>query len=209
MSQESTAHSPGRFVMDGRAASITLDRSQFILAEYTALRAEIVKHIEVQYQLVGFNLLAFGVALSIAVQSRSSVPASLYPIVALFLAFCWISATLEIQRCGEYIREEIEKPYTDGEGWESHLVKYQERPWWRWGTRGMRGSFITTSSIATTTSITISKWQTIDTILASSGAIALIACTAVLTIRRLPYAGPHSHRNPTLDTTQEAAQKPA
>lgn len=184
MSLETTAESP-RQLADGGPVGSGFDRSQFVLAEYAALRVEIVKHIEVQYQLVGSNLLIFGVALSIAVQSRSAATSSLYPVVALFLFFCWLSATLEIQRCGEYIREHIEKRLINGEGWESYLAQCPNRLWWRWGTWGMRGSFIATGSIAAITSVSLSKWHAVDTILFCAGAAALITSITVMAARRV------------------------
>lgn len=154
MSQESVAPSPDRLM---EFTGSGFDKSQFVLAEYAALRAEIIKHVEVQYQLVGFNLLVFGAALSIAVQARSSATASLYPVVALFLSFCWLSATLEIQRCGAYIRDEIEGPLANGQGWEHYLARFQGPVWCRWGTWGMRGSFLATGTIAVVTSASLLK----------------------------------------------------
>ena len=44
----------------------------FLLAEYAALRAELLKRIELQHQLISLTLIVFGTMLSFGLQTRSS-----------------------------------------------------------------------------------------------------------------------------------------
>jgi hypothetical protein len=165
---------------------IGIDRAQFVLAEYAALRAEILKQIEVQYQLVGLNLLVFGAALSIASQTRSSSIAGLYPVAALILGLCWTSATHEVERCGLYIKDHIEI-HVDRQGWENYLSQAtRENPFWaRWrGSLAMRGSFVATAAIATVVSVILSRWHALDSVLVASGGVALVLCVSLMIIWR-------------------------
>jgi len=62
----------------------------FLVAEYQALRDEIIKRLEIQQQLHLFALVAFGTFLTIGFQSKTVTIPLLYPILALFLASCGV-----------------------------------------------------------------------------------------------------------------------
>lgn len=82
------------------------------LAEYSALRAEIFKRFEIQFQLVSLAVIAAGTIFIAGIQSSDHrVGAVLtlgYPILALFLATAWGHNDRRVWQLGTYIREHIE-----------------------------------------------------------------------------------------------------
>ncbi|UCC76608.1 MAG: hypothetical protein JSW37_14055, partial [Anaerolineales bacterium] len=104
---------------------IILDkRWQETLAEYQALRGEIVKRIELRQQVLSFTLLGAGGLLSLGLQSdevRVTLAILLmYTVLALFLALVWMQSDLRVHDMAEYIRTRIE-PAHDGLCWETFL----------------------------------------------------------------------------------------
>jgi len=115
----------------------TID-SPLLVAEYSALRDEILKRIEFQHQLVSLTLIVAGTFLTIGVQAN--VPSSallVYPILALFLAAGWAQDDVRINQLSVYIREKIEK-HLGGFGWENY--RQAERVYSRWGPFGSLGA---------------------------------------------------------------------
>jgi hypothetical protein len=91
--------------------------SDFLLAEYAALRDEILKRTEIQHQLISIALIATGTFLAI-----QSVTVKLtYPILALFLSIAWVQSDIRIGQLGIYIREQIEGRLGNI-GWEHFLT---------------------------------------------------------------------------------------
>ncbi len=97
------------------------DSMNFLIAEYNALRDEIVKRTEIQHQLISIAVVASGGFLSLV----DKIPAKVflaYPVLALVLAAAWSQSDIRIQRIGMYIRDHIEEPLIKaGEltaGWE-------------------------------------------------------------------------------------------
>jgi hypothetical protein len=124
-----------------------------VVAEYSALREEIVKRKEIQYQLVTLALLVAGAFLTVGLQLGSpSGTLLVYPLLAVFIAGSWAQMDLRIGQLGEYIREKIEPLLPSHLGWETYLVAYPKLS--RFGlVRSLsafsaRGVFITTQLIA-------------------------------------------------------------
>jgi hypothetical protein len=92
--------------------------TDFLLAEYHALRDEILKRTDIQHQLNSITLVAFGALASVGLQvSQTALLA--YPLLALFLSVVWSYNDLRIRQLGIYIRDRIENRLADmGEGWE-------------------------------------------------------------------------------------------
>jgi hypothetical protein len=91
----------------------------FLLAEYAALRAEILKRTETQHQLISLALIATGTFLT----TGSATATLAYPILAMFLVAAWVQSDLQIGRMGEYIRKRIEERFLGGNlGWEHVFV---------------------------------------------------------------------------------------
>ena len=87
----------------------------FLLAEYSALRDEILKRSEIQHQLVSLSLIATGTFLTIG----STTATLAYPILATFLAAAWAQNDFRIRQMGMYIKKRIEEKLLGSNlGWE-------------------------------------------------------------------------------------------
>jgi hypothetical protein len=62
---------------------------QFMLAEYNALRDELLKRAEFQQQILSLTLVIFGTILTFGLQVHSASIILLYPLLSLFLAASW------------------------------------------------------------------------------------------------------------------------
>lgn len=99
------------------ALTSTADGSRdFLLAEFSALRAEIVKRTEIQHQLISLALIAAGTFLA----TEAEIAVVAYPILAFFLAAGWVQNDIQIARLGAYIGQRLEPRLLNGRGgWES------------------------------------------------------------------------------------------
>lgn len=96
--------------------------NDFLLAEYTQLRSEILKRSEIQHQLISIALVALGAFISVGVKDSPSALLA-YPMLAMFLSAAWSYNDLQIAQLGIYIRHRIEdKLIGGGLGWE-HAIK--------------------------------------------------------------------------------------
>ncbi len=86
------------------------------LQEYNALRAEIIKRMEIRNSIV-FGTLTFASAL-MGFGLNTPALALIYIIISMFLAAAWVQSDVMISQTGRYIRENIEK-YAPGLRWES------------------------------------------------------------------------------------------
>jgi hypothetical protein len=119
-----------------------------MVAEYTMLREEIVKRIEIQHQLLSITLLAAGALLGIGAQSAlpsSGVALQIYPILALYLSVAWAHNGARVVTISGYLR--VLEAKSRGElGWESFVHRHASPP-----TRSIlaaRGIFVTTQILA-------------------------------------------------------------
>lgn len=74
--------------------------------EYTTLRNEILKRIELRQQIIAVALTLAGVFLGVGVTKEIVV--LIYPPLATFLAFGWAQNDSRIRSAAKYIRENIE-----------------------------------------------------------------------------------------------------
>jgi hypothetical protein len=92
-------------------------------AEYVALRAEILKRIELQYQLLNLALIFAGTLLTISLRGDASSNGAgggsqnllllVCPPLEMFLALGWAAHNIQIAKAGVYIKTHCK------EGWES------------------------------------------------------------------------------------------
>jgi hypothetical protein len=97
--------------------------------EYTALRNEILKRIEMRQQLISMTLAIAGVFLGVGV--TTGVVPLIYPPLAAFLALGWVQNDLRIAQIGRYIRERLE-PTVPDLAWETYSQERREHDPWRW-----------------------------------------------------------------------------
>ncbi len=97
-----------------------LDSFGFHLAEYGALRAEILKRTDIQHQLLSLSLIALGTFVTIGFESSATL-LLIYPILAMFLAASWSHHDIRIAQLGNFIRNHHEANFFGAQvGWEHY-----------------------------------------------------------------------------------------
>ena len=139
--------------MDTKETSNVPKDTSLLLAEYNALRSEIVKRMDVENQLATFTVIVFGTILGIGLQNKTtSALILLYPTLATFFAVGWSHSDYMTLLIGTYIKERMEATEgADKMGWEHYLAKNRV-PRYYWA---MRGIFISTELIAIVLGISI------------------------------------------------------
>lgn len=98
----------------------------FLIAESTALRAEIRNAQQIEFQLFSYTLAVAGTAYSLGLGLGADIGPVLlmtYPILVVFLAARWAHSSALKHQIGRYLREQIEEPNLHGLGWESYLQR--------------------------------------------------------------------------------------
>jgi hypothetical protein len=105
---------------DQEPKETTFDPARFHLAEYGALRAEILKKTDIQHQLLSLSLIALGTFITIGFESSATL-LLVYPILAMFLAASWSHHDIRIAQLGDFIRSHHEtKFFGEQGGWEQY-----------------------------------------------------------------------------------------
>ena len=110
------------------------DRSaDFLLTQYSALRNEIIKRMELQSQIISLMLIASGALVSFGFQLSLPIPILTTPLLVFFLASFWANHDVRIRHFGRYIRTYIEEAFLEADkGWEgvggTGGTKYLARP---------------------------------------------------------------------------------
>jgi hypothetical protein len=95
----------------------------FRLAEYSQLRAEILKRTDLQHQLTALAFVAMGTLVTVGLSQDSMIPILVYPILTVFLAAAWAQNGIRIVQLGMYIRDRIDPAFLgESEGWEDRLA---------------------------------------------------------------------------------------
>lgn len=109
---------------DTNAPDGTFVDPALLAAQYSAMRAEMIKRLEIRSQLVALTLLVAGTFLSVGIQA--SVPESallVYPLIAMFLAASWKQSDVRTGQMVRFIRDILEKhigPAPSELGWENY-----------------------------------------------------------------------------------------
>ena len=112
-------------------SGLTRGEQELYLAEYSALRDEILKRIETRNQMLSFALVLAGVFLSAGVEERIGVDYAvllIYPILATFLAAAWAHSDIRAGQIGAYIRTNLGKRLPGTGEWEKYLREEYARP---------------------------------------------------------------------------------
>jgi len=115
--------------------------------EYAALRAEILKRMELRYQFIPVSLTMAGVFLGLGISNGTI--ALVYPVLAVFLAIGWAQNDKRIGDTAAYIRTHLERSIP-GLGWETHLhnERIQQQRQRRFAIFSYGGIFLFTQLIA-------------------------------------------------------------
>jgi hypothetical protein len=92
-----------------------------LIEQYTSLRSEIEKRIDIRQQILALTLIVAGTFLTVGVQpSVPEVVLLFYPFIAMFLGAIWEHNDLRVGQINFYLRTEVEKHLGAlGPGWET------------------------------------------------------------------------------------------
>lgn len=172
--------------MDTNETSDVPKDTSLLLAEYSALRDEIVKRLDVEHQLATFTVFVFGTILGIGFQNNKIAPLILiYPTIALFLSIGWSHSDYMTMLIGTYIKERIEAAMrADNMGWEHFLATTRVSLRYSWDMRGM---FISTELIAIVVGVAVAPFNnSFIAVLLICNAIVSLLLTAFFIFRQVP-----------------------
>lgn len=133
--------------------------NDFIVAEFTALREEILKLTDMQHQLVAITVLTFGTLMVGGIQYKNASIILVYPVLALFLSAGWFTHAYGIDMLGHYIQRHIEvKVGIENIGWENHS-RNNSIPHYILAFLGARGIFPVTQVIAIIVGISLASYN--------------------------------------------------
>jgi hypothetical protein len=156
-----------------------------IAAEYTNLRAEIIKLVELQHQILIATLVAVGAFLTIGLQSSSKPSVLLaYPLVSLCLATQWSRDDFRIRQIASYLHR-LELKHSEL-GWVAHLMKSNPRSFLHEGYVYSAVSMFLTAQILTfVISFTKGKFSSLECILAFADLACMIVTAGVLKLAEI------------------------
>ena len=147
-------------------------KNQFLLAEYNALREEIVKRIELEYNLISFSLVSFGVISGLGSAARSSLIIMVYPLFAAFITAGWVNSDNSIQCIANYIKSQIEARLGgDNTGWE-HRFEHQNSN--GLSALSVIGAFVGTSLFAILVGISFAHFDATEILFLIGSGMSLI-----------------------------------
>jgi hypothetical protein len=149
-----------------------------MLAEYNALRSEILKRIDlrnsIQFGTLTFAgaLLGFGIA--------TPTLALIYVIISTFLAAAWVQSDVVISDLGRYIRDRLENPQT-GLHWETYrqqdrLASMQNKKYQPSVVFSTGGVFLVTQAVAI-----LIAFSNIGAFTLLEWTLSIVAVTGILT----------------------------
>jgi hypothetical protein len=103
---------------DSKSADSTVGQD-FALAEFVALREEILKQTEIQHQIISICIISAGTFFSISGKIPQTV-CLMFPLLATCLSSAWSLCDVRIRQIAEYIKERIEPRFHPG--WEHFLI---------------------------------------------------------------------------------------
>jgi hypothetical protein len=177
-----------------------------VTTEYNSLREEILKRVEIRYQLIALTVTAFGALLAFGSQTKNAYPILFYPVLALCLAISWRSNTHNIWHLSDYIIENIEAKAGNSMHWESYS-KYsrQETKTERYVNYGSRGTFVLTEVLALCIGIIVGVTQpesnTFLLFLIGTGVSVLMTITT--TILLFSYTRDNTKKNTNVEHSEK------
>ena len=164
----------------------------FLQAEYTALRSEVVKRLELGQRLLEITLVSAAAILTINLTGTEFARVLLaYPVLVMFLAFAGLHSGLQVRILATYIKTEIEPRFRwrhDGEdasvGYEAWLVDTSPRQGQRLATLASISMFIGIQvlvfSLGVVDAVTGTRVHPVDIVLIIVGVVVIVVTAAVL-----------------------------
>src|SRR5205085_4040743 len=133
---------PDRQELNVSRETFTPDITNALLHEYDALRAEILKRIEIMYQISTIALIGPGTLFAFGLQTKNASLILLYPLFSMLLSIMWSNYDRRCRQLGSYIKSQIEARF-GGEvmGWEHFMDSSRSKHWFfdwgdLWGSLG-------------------------------------------------------------------------
>jgi hypothetical protein len=164
----------------------------FLQAEYTSLRGEIVKRLELGQRLLEITLVSAAAILTINLAGDEFARVLLaYPVLVMFLAFAGLHSALQVRILATYIKTEIEPRFRwrhDGEdaavGYEAWLVAHAPREEQRLGIFSsifmFTGTQVLVFSLGVVEAVTGTWVHPVDIVLIFVGVVVIVVTAAVL-----------------------------
>jgi hypothetical protein len=149
-----------------------------LLAEYNALRAEILKRIELRNSIQFGTLTFAGVLLGFGIATPTL--ALIYVIISAFLAAAWVQSDVVISDLGRYIRDRLENPQT-GLHWETQrqqdrLASAQNKKFQPSVVFSTGGVFLVTQAVAVLIAFSnVRAFTPLEWILSAVGVIGILS----------------------------------
>lgn len=152
------------------------DRTQLLVAEYAALRNEILTLVELQFKITASTVISLGTVLSVGVQTKNPAIVLVHPILSLIMGINWLHHTFRIHRIAAYLRDRVEAPAGhDVIGWETY-VKRTPLPIGRASYWGLRAAFVASSLLAVGVAVAMRQYDTVTVVL-----LCVASCATALT----------------------------
>jgi hypothetical protein len=164
----------------------------FLQAEYTALRSEIVKRVELGQRLLEITLVSAAAILTINLTGDEFARVLLaYPVLVMFLAFAGLRHALQLRLLAAYITTEIEPRFRwrhDGEdaavGYEAWLADTSPGTGQRLATLASIAMFlgiqVLVFAIGVVESVSRTRVQSVDLALIIVDVVVIVVTAAVL-----------------------------
>jgi hypothetical protein len=203
--------------MSGNAPNDSDHVRTFLQTEYTVLRGELIKRVELNQRLLEITLASAAAILTLNSTQESGFARVLlaYPILVMFLAFAWLHNDLRLRRLASYVKMQIEPAFQRQPNGPANRIGYES--WLETHPYPHEGRIGGMSSIALFIIVqllvfllggegawTKTGYQTVDAVLGVFGGAAIFVTAGFLLFyRRLP--GPNHwsatmgmrHRNRT------------
>ncbi len=157
------------------AQTIDATTISLIVAEYSSLREEVIKRLELEVQLVNLTLIVAGAFLSLGIQSsKFAAILFVYPLIAMFLAAGWVYNDRRVRQISNYIRELETR--VSGLGWGHFVEAARERAgfWSFLGFLSASGVFLITQLVAVLVVLFLASFATLEWILLAIDIIAIV-----------------------------------
>jgi len=153
---------------------------EFVIAEYTALRDEIIKRSEFRYQLISLTVIIAGSILTFGLQPNA--PASvlfIFPILGCLLAGVWAHNVIGPRYIAIFIKEHIESRFR-GFGWETIVETERYSFSWLSGIIATGGIYIVSEIVTLVLGFLKSSFTLIDIVLIGLDIVAIFVTLLIL-----------------------------
>lgn len=156
--------------------------SDFKLAQFSALRDEILKRLEMQHQLLALALIVSGTLLTIGLADKGpAMILLLSPILIMFIAIAWSSNNVRIGQAGKFIKE-----VEGAEDWEHYWRSSEIHNWLATGTIAAHGIFNGAQLVIIAFALLRSNFPTVEKVLIVIDVVTVVLTFVIVQLSRRP-----------------------